>query len=59
MLYACVRIFDVTSTIENFVGTKHGLNSLMADVTLHDMAPRRIADTAPRQPNRFGNRPRR
>ena len=59
MLYACVRIFDVKSTIENFVGTNQGLNSLMADVTLHDMAPRRIADTVPRQLNRFENRPRR
>ena len=26
MLHACVRTFDVTGTVENFLGTKHGLN---------------------------------
>jgi len=29
MLHACVRRFDVTSTVGNFLGTKHGLNSLV------------------------------
>ena len=27
MLYACVRIFDVTGTVENFLGTKQGLRA--------------------------------
>ena len=26
MLHACVRIFDVICTVQNFLGTKHGLN---------------------------------
>ena len=29
MLHACVRRFDVTGTVGNFLGTKHGLNSLV------------------------------
>ena len=27
MLHACVRRFDVTGTVGNFLGTKHGLNN--------------------------------
>ena len=26
MLHACVRTFDVTGTVENFLGTKQGLS---------------------------------
>ena len=30
MLYACVRRFDVTDTVEKFLGTKQGLNVTQA-----------------------------
>ena len=28
MLYACVRRFDVTDTVEKFLGTKRGLSTI-------------------------------
>ena len=31
MLHACVRTFDVTVTVENFLGTKQGLIGISLD----------------------------
>ena len=33
MLHACVRRFDVTSTVQNFLGTKQGLGCML--LSLH------------------------
>ena len=34
MIHVCVRIFDVTNTIENFLGAKHGLQCLHSILVL-------------------------
>ena len=34
MLHACVQKFDVTDTVENFLGTKRGLNLCMEKISI-------------------------